>query len=71
MTPIVSIVVPVYDEGPAVEPILRALTTAVSTSHEILVVYDYDADPTVPVVARLSQGFPAIRGHRNDLGRGA
>src|SRR5687767_2417432 len=70
LTPVVSIVVPVYDEGPAVEPILRSLTTAVSTSHEILVVYDYDADPTIPVVARVSLEFPAIRGHRNDLGRG-
>lgn len=70
MIPVVSIVVPVYNEGAAVEPILRSLTSAVSTPHEILVVYDYDEDPTLPVVRRLSRDLPTIRGHRNDLGRG-
>ena len=68
--PEVSIVVPVYNEGEAVEPVLRALTAAVKAPHEILVVYDFDGDTTVPVVARLARDLPAIRGHRNDLGRG-
>jgi glycosyltransferase involved in cell wall biosynthesis len=68
--PIVSMVVPVYKEGAAVEPILRALDSAVKASHEILVVYDFDEDPTVPVIARLSRESASIRGHRNDLGRG-
>jgi glycosyltransferase involved in cell wall biosynthesis len=62
--------VPVYNEGEAVEPVLRALTSAVATRHEILVVYDFDGDTTVPVVARLAKELPAIRGHRNDIGRG-
>jgi dolichol-phosphate mannosyltransferase len=68
--PIVSIVVPVYREGPAVEPVLRSLAAAVSTPHEILVVYDFDEDPTVPVIDALQRELPTIRGHRNDLGRG-
>ena len=70
MTAILSIVVPVYMEGAAVEPVLRSLTAGVVTPHEILVVYDFDEDPTVPVIAALSGQLPAIRGHRNDLGRG-
>jgi glycosyltransferase involved in cell wall biosynthesis len=70
MSPDVSIVVPVYNEGSAVEPVLRALTAAVTTPHEILVVYDFDEDPTVPVIAALASEFPTIRGLRNDLGRG-
>jgi len=70
VNPVVSLVVPVYNEGPAVEPVLRSLTSAVTTPHEILVVYDYDEDPTVPVIARRGLELPAIRGHRNDLGRG-
>jgi len=69
-SPELSIVVPVYNEGEAVEPVLRSLTAAVSTSHEILVVYDFDGDSTVPVIARLAAELPTIRGHRNDLGRG-
>jgi len=65
-----SIVVPVFKEGEAVEPVLRALDAGVATTHEILVVYDFDEDPTVPVIERLHADLPAIRGLRNDLGRG-
>src|SRR5262245_25478770 len=65
-----SIVMPVFKEGEAVEPVLRAMTAAVSAPHEILVVYDFDEDPTVPVIERLATELPTIRGHRNDLGRG-
>jgi dolichol-phosphate mannosyltransferase len=69
-SPQVSIVVPVYNEGPAVEPVLRALAAAVTTPHEILVVYDDDADTTVPTIAALGDELGTIRGHRNDIGRG-
>jgi dolichol-phosphate mannosyltransferase len=68
--PELSIVVPVFKEGESVDPVLRALTAAVATSHEILVVYDFDEDPTIPVIERLRTELPAIRGLRNDLGRG-
>ncbi len=67
---VLSIVVPVYNEGEAVEPVLRALDAAVRTPHEILVVYDFDGDTTVPVLRRLEPAMPTLRGHRNDLGRG-
>jgi dolichol-phosphate mannosyltransferase len=65
-----SVVMPVFKEGAAVEPVLRAFAEAVRTPHEILVVYDFDEDPTVPVITRLAADLPAIRGLRNDLGRG-
>jgi dolichol-phosphate mannosyltransferase len=65
-----SIVVPVFKEGEAVEPVLRAMTAAVSAPHEIFVVYDFDEDPTVPVIARLAAELPTVHGLRNDLGRG-
>jgi glycosyltransferase involved in cell wall biosynthesis len=68
--PELSIVVPVYNEGEAVAPVLRALDAAVATAHEVLVVYDFDADSTVPVIRSLESEFPSIRGHRNDLGKG-
>jgi glycosyltransferase involved in cell wall biosynthesis len=63
-------VLPVYNEGEAVEPVLRALSTAVTTPHELVVVYDFDEDVTVPVVRRLAGEIPNLRGLRNDLGRG-
>ncbi len=65
-----AIIVPVYNEGEAVEPVLRALSAGVSTPHEIVVVYDFDGDTTVPVIARLAAELPGLRGLRNDLGRG-
>lgn len=69
-TPELAIVLPVYNEGEAVEPVLRALAAGVHTSHELVVVYDFDGDTTVPVVARLASEIPGLRGLRNDLGRG-
>ena len=66
----IAIVLPVYNEGEAVEPVLRALSAGVRTPHELVVVYDFDGDTTVPVVARLSNDIPGLRGLRNDLGRG-
>lgn len=68
--PELSIVVPVFNEGEAVDPVLRALDIGVETPHEILAVYDFDADPTVPVIDRLHAELPSIRGLRNDLGGG-
>jgi dolichol-phosphate mannosyltransferase len=65
-----AIVLPVYNEGEAVEPVLRALAASVGTPHELVVVYDFDGDTTVPVIARLGPEIPGLRGLRNDLGRG-
>jgi glycosyltransferase involved in cell wall biosynthesis len=65
-----SIVLPVYNEGEAVVPVLRSLDAGVRTPHELVVVYDFDGDTTVPVVTRLAEEMPALRGLRNDLGRG-
>ena len=65
-----AIVLPVYNEGEAVAPVLRALSSGVRTAHELVVVYDFDGDTTVPVVARLAAEIPGLRGLRNDLGRG-
>jgi dolichol-phosphate mannosyltransferase len=68
--PEVSVVLPVYNEGETVGPVLRALDAAVKTPHELVVVYDFDGDTTVPVVQRLAAEIPSLRGLRNDLGRG-
>ncbi|MDQ2966377.1 MAG: glycosyltransferase family 2 protein [Chloroflexota bacterium] len=65
-----SIVLPVYNEGEAVERVLRALSVGIRAHHELVVVYDFDDDTTVPVVARLAAEIPNLRGLRNELGRG-
>ena len=68
--PELSIVMPVYNEGEAVEPVLRSLSDFVKTPREILVVWDFDGDSTKPVVEGLASEIPGLRGVRNDLGRG-
>ena len=68
--PELSIVMPVYNEAENAERVLRQLAQAVRTPHELLVVYDHDADTTIPVVQRLQPEIPTVRLLRNDLGRG-
>src|SRR5918994_6049945 len=70
MTHEVAIILPVYNEGEMVEPVLRTMSKAVATPHELVVVYDFDEDTTVPVVQRLAAEIPNLRGLRNDIGRG-
>jgi dolichol-phosphate mannosyltransferase len=69
-SPEVAIVLPVYNEGEAVEQVLRNLSLAVKTPHELVVVYDFAEDTTVPVVRRLADQIPHLRAVRNELGRG-
>jgi dolichol-phosphate mannosyltransferase len=69
-SPEVAIVLPVYNEGEAVEQVLRNLSLAVKTPHELVVVYDFAEDTTVPVVRRLADEIPNLRAVRNELGRG-
>jgi dolichol-phosphate mannosyltransferase len=70
-TPVLSVVVPVYNEGENVAPTLRGI---VEKTHvrplEVLVVHDFDEDTTVPVVKRMQAELPELRLHRNTLGRG-
>ena len=68
--PELTIVVPVFKEGGAVDPVMRALTAAIATTHEILIVYDFAEDPTVPVIERLHADLPPSVAFGNDLGRG-
>ena len=68
--PRLSIVLPVYNEGEEVAPVIRALVAGIRARCEILVVYDFDGDTTVPVARALASELPAVRPLRNDLGRG-
>jgi len=68
--PAVSIVLPVYNEGPAVVPVLLGLERDVHSTHEILVVYDFDGDTTVPAVMAVQGELPTVRLLKNELGRG-
>jgi dolichol-phosphate mannosyltransferase len=63
--------VPVYNEGENVVPTLRGIVErSRARPLEVLVVYDFDGDTTVPVVERLRPEIPELKLHKNTIGRG-
>src|SRR5579871_3113835 len=69
-TPRVSIVVPAYNEGDQIVPVLDRLFESVRLQCEVLVVVDDEADTTVPVVTEYALKEPRIRCLVNTYGPG-
>ncbi|BEL08673.1 glycosyltransferase family 2 protein [Actinoplanes sichuanensis] len=70
MTPRVSVVIPVYNEGPEVVRHLERILREVLLPAEILVVHDMPEDTTVPFVNELARTDPRVRAVLNTYGRG-
>lgn len=71
MTPTrVSVVVPVYNEGEDVIPVVERITENVTLPSEILIVFDDPSDTTRPVAEALAERFPHVRPTLNTLGKG-
>jgi dolichol-phosphate mannosyltransferase len=68
--PRVSIVVPAYNEGEAVVPVLDRLFEAVTLPCEVLVVVDSEDDSTIPVVEERADGEPRLRAVVQPYGKG-
>lgn len=66
----ISIIVPVYNEGSNITLFIQALERAIEIKHEIIIVYDFDQDDTVPVAKKLQHKFSNIKLIKNNLGRG-
>jgi hypothetical protein len=72
MSECISVVLPVYEEGDNIAKCLRGLGAALlGIRHEILVVYDFEEDSTLPAIEAMSDCPESVRLVRNDLGRGA
>ena len=68
--PLVSVVVPAYNEGEDIIPVLDRLFDAVRLPCEVLVVVDDDEDCTVAVVDEYAGKEPRLRHVVNRYGRG-
>lgn len=69
--PRVSVVIPAYNEGDHIIPVLDRLVEAVSLPCEVLVCVDFAADTTLPVLqAYADRSNPKIRGVVNSYGSG-
>src|SRR5579884_2337730 len=66
----ISLVVPVYNEADNIQAFVREVESAVNEPHEILIVYDFPEDNTLPALAALTPPCPSVRLVHNTLGRG-
>ena len=60
-----SLVVPVYNEGANIGALLAAIDAQIAAPHELLVVYDREDDDTLPVLREHHAGRPGLRLVRN------
>jgi dolichol-phosphate mannosyltransferase len=70
ISPVLSVVVPVRNDAPSVEVMVPILNAVIGVPHEVLVVYDDPQDTCVPVIERLRERFPSLRGIHNEVARG-
>ena len=68
--PRVSIVIPAYEEGDGIRPVLDRLGEAVRVDAEIIVVVDDESDSTIPFVSQAASADSRIRSLINTYGRG-
>ncbi|MGV0516193.1 glycosyltransferase [Mycobacterium kansasii] len=68
---LVSVVIPVYNEGENIQICVRRLAEALADMpHELLVCYDFDEDTTLPALAAMPDKPATVRLVRNSIGKG-
>lgn len=70
MTLSASVVIPAYNEGDGIIPVLGRIADALDETFEVLVVVDTVDDTTIPSVERFAQERPGFRVVVNTYGRG-
>ena len=66
-SPLISVVIPLFKEGPNVRPLLSGVTTALAKTgypFELILVDDGSPDETWKVISEEAQVLPALRGFR-------
>jgi dolichol-phosphate mannosyltransferase len=69
-SPLISVVLPVYNEGAEVVTVLDRLVAAVTLPFEVLVVFDSVDDTTVPILNEYAARDPRVKPTLNTYGRG-
>lgn len=65
-----SIVIPVFNEDKNFPGVHKAVKDNIKVDYQLLVVYDFDEDTTVPVVKELMKQDSDLKLVKNNLGRG-
>ncbi|MDR2475896.1 MAG: glycosyltransferase family 2 protein [Bacteroidales bacterium] len=67
-----TIVIPVYNEGNSIGKLFDEINQKIATPKEIIIVYDFEEDNTLPVVNAIRTDYPfEVRLEKNLYGRGA
>ena len=66
----ISVVIPAYNEGESIVPVLDRIFDAVQSKCEILVVVDFEQDTTIPVLQAYSEHEPRLKAVVSTYGRG-
>ncbi len=69
-TPLVSIVAPVYNEEGNIALFIKGVNDNLQEPHEILIVYDFPEDNTLPAIAAMNPPAEHVRLVHNTLGKG-
>lgn len=69
-SPVLSVVIPVYNEGENIIQTLRALEETMPVPYETIIVYDMDDDSTLPVARAYVQDRANVRLIKNEIARG-
>ncbi len=68
----INIVIPVYNEGGNIQALFDEIKAKIKTPAEIIVVYDFEEDNTLPVITAIKDLYPfPVRLEKNLYGRGA
>jgi len=65
-----SLLMPVRNDGASIRVVLRVIEAIVTLPHEVLVIYDFSDDTTVPVVRKLQQQYRNVHLIHNTFGKG-
>ncbi|HUD06369.1 MAG TPA: glycosyltransferase [Candidatus Saccharimonadales bacterium] len=68
---LLHIVIPVYNEGDNFPALYKEIKNSIKTPSELIVIYDFDEDTTIPVVKKFQKKDKTIVLHKNNIGRGA
>lgn len=68
--PLLHIITPVFNEAENFPDLYDAVKKHIKTPHELVVVYDFDKDTTVPVAKRYARKDKSVVLHKNTIARG-
>lgn len=68
--PMLHVITPVYNEGENFPGLYKAVKKNIKTPHELIVVYDFDEDTTVPVAKKYQKKDKSLKLKKNTRGRG-